>query len=76
MSNLNLSLTLVDVKFLKSKHTELIFGFKQCALFLGGNWFFRVFSQYFEDDPDSKIDDLHSTDDGEPCEEAHGAPNS
>ena len=32
--------------------------------------------EYFEDDLDSKIDNLHSTDDGEPSEESHGSSNS
>ena len=31
--------------------------------------------QHFEDDLDSEIDNLYTTDDGEPSEEAHSAPN-
>ena len=30
----------------------------------------------WKDDLDSKVDNLHSTDDGEPSEESHGASNS
>ena len=31
--------------------------------------------EYSEHDLDSKIDNLHSTDDGEACEESHGSSN-
>ena len=42
-----------------------------------GNWLFFVKSvpQYVKDDLDSKIDNLHSTDDGEASEESHSASN-
>ena len=38
--------------------------------------FLQIILKYFEDDLYSKVDNLHSTDDGEPSEEAHGASDS
>ena len=46
--------------------------FKQCASFV----FIKSILEYFEDDLDSKIDNLHPTDDGKPSEESHGSSNS
>ena len=38
--------------------------------------FVKSIFEYFEDDLDCKIDNLNSTDDGEPSEESHGSSNS
>ena len=38
--------------------------------------FMSFFSYYLENNLDTKVDYLHSTDDGEPSEESHGASNS
>ena len=33
-------------------------------------------SEYFKNNPDHKVEDLHPADEGEACEEAHGASDS
>ena len=40
------------------------------------HWFFKPIIEDFEDDLDSMIQNLESTDDGEPSEESHGSSNS
>ena len=39
-------------------------------------FFVKSILEYLEDDLDSKVDNLNSTDDGEPSEESHGSSNS
>ena len=41
-----------------------------------GLFFVQSILEYLEDDLDNEVEYLHTTDDGEPSEESHGASNS